>query len=69
MIDNKVGSELWSDSYFNSFKGMFVYRGCQLERIIGGWKVFDTHPIKASSRQQVDEIIDNACIAIKKSIK
>lgn len=70
LYNNKFGSEVWDDNKFNSFKGMFVYRGCNLMKIIGGWNVFnDTHPIKASSRQQVDEIIDNACIAIKKSIK
>ena len=66
MYNNKVGSELWSDSYFNSFKGFFVYRGCQVEKIIGGYKVFQT---KVSSRLEVDEIIDKACVSIKQSIK
>ena len=66
MIDNKYGSELWSEDKFNSFKGMFVYRGCQLERIVGGWKLFNQ---KVTTREEVDTIIDNACVVIKTSIK
>ena len=66
MISNKTGSSVWSDSYFNSFKGMFVYRGCQLERIVGGWKIFEQ---KVTTREEVDTIIDKACVSVKKSIK
>lgn len=70
MYNNKIGSELWTTEKFNSFKGLFVYRGVNVQKIIGGWNVFnDANPIKANSRQQVDEIIDKACYTIKQSIK
>ena len=69
MIDNKYGSELWSEDKFNSFKGMFVYRGCNLMKVDGGWKVFEISPVTATTREEVDTIIDKACVVIKISIK
>ena len=69
MLNNKIGSELWSDNYFNSFKGMFVYRGCNLMKVDGGWKVFEISHITATTREEVDTIIDKACVVIKTSIK
>ena len=48
---------------------MFVYRGVQLQKIVGGYFVFETNPVKATTREEVDTIIDKACVVIKTSIK
>jgi hypothetical protein len=42
-----------------------VYRGCIVEKLIGGYKVFNT---KCLTCKEVDNIIDNSEISLQKSI-
>ena len=41
------------------------YRGCLVEKIIGGYKIFGT---RVTTEEEVDEVIDKAGVTIKNSI-
>ena len=58
-----------TEQEFKSHKGQFNYHGVLVTPIIGGWNVFETNPIKAKSKKEVDTIIKNGMEAISKSIK
>jgi len=45
---------------------LFQYRGCLVEKIIGGYRVFDK---KVSSMDDVDDLIDESIRTVGKSIK
>mgnify|MGYP000331840172 CR=1 len=45
---------------------LFQYRGCLVEKIIGGYRVFDK---KVSSMDDVDDLIDESLRTVGKSIK
>lgn len=44
---------------------LFQYRGCLVEKIIGGYRVFDK---KVSSMDDVDDLIDESLRIVGKSI-
>ena len=44
---------------------LFQYRGCLVEKIIGGYRVFDK---KVSSMDDVDDVIDESLRTVGKSI-
>ncbi len=45
---------------------LFQYRGCLVEKIIGGYRVFNK---KVSSMDDVDDVIDESLRTVGKSIK
>ena len=44
---------------------LFQYRGCLIEKIIGGYRVFDK---KVASMDDVDDVIDESLRTVGKSI-
>ena len=44
---------------------LFQYRGCLIEKIIGGYRVFDK---KVASMDDVDDVIDESIRTVGKSI-
>lgn len=48
-----------------SGRGIFNFKGVLLEQIVGGWRLLNQ---TASSPEQVEEIILNACSSLNESI-
>ena len=46
--------------------GIINYRGCLVDILIGGYEVFG---LKVLTPEEVDKVIDDACLVIENSIK
>lgn len=62
-MENNGLKKSFNDVMNNTF---FTYKGVQVERLIGGWRIFN-HKVK--TMEEVDDIIKQTSHIISKSIK